>query len=200
MQLRKGVLTVVLLLAAVFFIVDLPQAQANQISQPASLQQSLAKEITSPEQQALQAIGPHNINTTSPSIGALSLLPTRRISIPFGFRDVLLTMDAGNAVVTGGHGGCTEDQIVTVAVTITQSTSSAIATGETQQTCSGELQQWTFTVTTDTTDYFVNAPGEACGFATTRENGTVTDTYEWCKDIELAAVTSQLYLPALQDE
>ena len=50
---------------------------------------------------------------------------------------------AGRLVVASRHGGCTADEQVTVAITITQSTSGAIATGETGQTCTGKLQNWT---------------------------------------------------------
>jgi hypothetical protein len=120
---------------------------------------------------------------------------TLRISIPYGFDTPLPVLAEGRDVIASGHGGCTADEQVTVAVTITQSTSGAIATGQTQQTCTGELQTWSVRVTANTTATLATAPGEACGLASTREGGYVTDTYDWCKDVDLLRLDQRVFLP-----
>lgn len=99
--------------------------------------------------------------------------------------------------MASGHGGCTAGEQFTVAVTITQYTSGAMATGETQGTCTGILQNWSSLATTVSTTSLAAGPAEACGFATTRENGYITDTYEWCLDMSLVSLDQQLYLPTV---
>lgn len=110
---------------------------------------------------------------------------TRRISIPYGIASPLPMSSDGKNIIVTGHGGCTQYEEVTVTVTITQTVSGASATGETQQTCSGELQNWTAVATAETSTPFEAAGARACGVATTRADGEVTDTYEWCRDVTL---------------
>ncbi|MGD8791063.1 MAG: hypothetical protein PVF47_00815 [Anaerolineae bacterium] len=131
-----------------------------------------------------------DITEDAPAINA-----TRRISIPYGFESLLPVLEDGRAVLAGGHGGCTEDQQVTIAITITQSISTAVATGTTEQTCTGELQIWRMRAMADTTSSFADGPAEACGLATTRDAGYVTDTYDWCVDVDLIRLDHQIYLP-----
>jgi len=122
---------------------------------------------------------------------------TRRISVPFGFDTPLPVIGAGRKVVVSGHGGCTAGEEVTVAITVTQTSSGAVATGQEQQLCSGELQTWSSVATAVSATVFANGPAESCGLATTRANGYVTDTFEWCKDVDLVALTQEAYLPAV---
>jgi hypothetical protein len=72
-----------------------------------------------------------------------------------------------------------------------------MATGEKVQDCTGELQTWSALTTAATSDLFVNGAAEACGFATTREGEYVTDTFTWCKDVDLIALNEQTYLPII---
>lgn len=118
-----------------------------------------------------------------------------RISIPYGFDTPLPILNGGSEVIASGHGGCTDGQQVTVAITITQAASSAVATGEKVQNCNGMLQTWSAVTTATTSDLFVNGAAEACGFATTRDGTYITDTFNWCKDVNLVELNEQTYLP-----
>jgi hypothetical protein len=127
--------------------------------------------------------------------GGTGIQATTRISIPFGFQTPLPALHAGRDVLASGHGGCTADELVTVVVTVTQSSSGAVATGEHQWTCTGELQTWSLLVAANTSASFSSAAGQACGLATTRSGGYVTDSFDWCKDVDLLRLDQQLYLP-----
>ncbi|MCA9876041.1 MAG: hypothetical protein KC441_20350 [Anaerolineales bacterium] len=123
---------------------------------------------------------------------------TYRISVPFGFNTPLPILNGGNEVLASGHGGCTAGEEVTVGITVTQpiSVSGAVATGEKVWTCNGETQMWQMTATAvTTTTVLVDGPAEACGLATTRADGSVTDTFDWCRDVDLVTVNPQNYLP-----
>jgi hypothetical protein len=105
--------------------------------------------------------------------------------------------DTGLDVLAKGHGGCAVGQIVTVDVEITQTASAALATAQTEAVCTGELQYWSATVAVDGTDRFRPGLARACGVATTRDGGAVTDTFEWCRDVTLVV---QTYLPLVMRE
>lgn len=122
------------------------------------------------------------------------MIASRRISIPYGFDGPLPLSDFGQGVQVRGHGSCTAEEQVTVAVAITQSTTGAVATADLQQDCTGDLQHWQVMATTDTITPFVADTAEACGLATTRADGSVTDTFEWCVGVEL---NWQNYLPLI---
>jgi hypothetical protein len=136
-----------------------------------------------------------NSDTQKTLDGGASIQSTNLISIPYGFDTPLPVLNEGRDVIASGHGACTDDQQVTVAVTVTQSSTGAVAIGEIVQTCTGELQTWSAWTTIDTSTLFVSDPGEACGLATTQENGYVTDTYDWCKPVDLIRLDSRVYLP-----
>jgi hypothetical protein len=127
--------------------------------------------------------------------GDLGIHATLRISIPFGFDQPLPVFAGGREVLARGGGGCTADQLVTVVITVTQSASGAIATGESVHTCTGQLQPWSSVVTAGTVNSFVAGEAEACGNATTHEAGYVTDAFEWCANVGLSVVDQPLYLP-----
>jgi hypothetical protein len=78
---------------------------------------------------------------------------------------------------------------------VTQSATTAQATGETGQTCTGELQTWSLTVMADTVSSFAAGPAQACGLAVTSQGGYETDRFEWCRDIDLVTFDYQIYLP-----
>lgn len=133
---------------------------------------------------------------TSPAIR-----PTYRISIPYGFQANLPVMNVGQQTIrASGHGGCTAGEHVTVAITVTQAISGAIATGENEHTCTGELQMWTSVITADTPTPFVAGAAQACGFATSYDGIYVSDTFDWCRDVSLFIVSDQIYIPLLMNQ
>lgn len=193
-----GIVLVIATLMAGLWFVNSSSAQARQARQPASLQQPFSKATSiaagplwKPTAWDSEADAPAD-SDKEPVIRA-----TRRISIPFGFDTPQPVLADGRDVIASGHGGCTADQQVTVAVTITQSTSGAVATGEWINSCSGELQTWSLRVTAHTTSSFATAAAEACGLATTREGVYVTDTFDWCKDIDLIRLDQRAYVPLI---
>lgn len=192
----KKLLLIVLLITGIFLIKHL-DARARETLGQESLRPATAKTVALPAlNELLQPVEPGAqpvaINTlnSAPPIRVTSL-----ISIPYGFDTPLPIMEAGREVVASGHGGCTAGEQVTVAITITQSTSGAMATGETDDTCNGELQFWNALASTVTTSDFTADAAEACGLATTSDDGYVTDTYAWCRDVDLIAVDPWIFLP-----
>ncbi|MDX1664079.1 MAG: hypothetical protein R3272_09810 [Candidatus Promineifilaceae bacterium] len=127
--------------------------------------------------------------------GGPSIQSTNRISIPYGITGTLPLRDRGNGVLVGGHGGCTPGEIVTVVVTVTQPYG-ATAVGQTEQTCTGELQRWQLPATTITSVRLQAGPAEACGLATTRDAGEVTATFDWCR-ADPATLAWFNYLPIM---
>lgn len=125
--------------------------------------------------------------------GQVPIQLTERISIPFGIAPVLPLHDVGETVVVSGHGGCTADETVTVVISVTQS-SGATARGQIDQTCRGQMQQWQLIATVETGVGLALGNAEACGVATTRSDGKVTDTFDWCRDVVLGRPT---YLPLI---
>jgi hypothetical protein len=77
-------------------------------------------------------------------------------------------------------------------VTLTQTSTAALATGQTQQVCHGDLQSWSTSVAPAAGAAFVADPAQACGVAVTRAGETATDRFEWCRDVDLVYGT---YLP-----
>jgi hypothetical protein len=128
---------------------------------------------------------------------AQEIRATNLISIPYGFDSPLPLLMGGREVVASGHGGCTADEQFTVAITITQSTSGAVATGQMEDTCTGKLQDWSGLTTAESTSSLTADAAEACGRATTRADGYVTDTYEWCLGVDLNLLDHQLYFPTI---
>lgn len=116
--------------------------------------------------------------------GQSEIRATSRISIPFGITPILSLHDGGEKVVVNGHGGCTADEMVSVVISVTQTTG-ATAVGQTEETCTGLLQHWTLTAATTTTPNLDAAEAEACGRAVTRSDGVVTDSFDWCRDVAL---------------
>lgn len=123
-----------------------------------------------------------------------SIRATRRISVPFGFNRPLPLMAADFEVQTSGPGGCTAGEDATVAITITQSMSGVYGLGNWSGVCTGQLQIWNTVVTVQTTVPFLPGDALACGFATTKKGGIVTDTFEWCKQVTLG---QELFLPQI---
>jgi hypothetical protein len=198
MQRIKIVSVMAMLIAGFFFLKHL-NAHANAPQEHENPQQSYARarSLSSgpqrPQSTDLDAAADAaDVVDRAPEIQA-----TRRISIPFGFQTPLPVLADGRDVLASGHGGCTAEEQVTIAITITQSTSGAVATGEKVQTCTGELQLWDAAVSSDTTSSFTNGAAEACGLATTRNGGYVTDTFDWCRDVDLLRLEQRIFLPSI---
>lgn len=105
------------------------------------------------------------------------------ISIPFGIQLSLPLGPDGHSVVVRGHGGCTENELVTIEITVTHMTAPVVATGQKEVPCMGALQHWSLIASAD-----IPLPAglaEACGLATTRADD-VTDSYAWCRNVDLA--------------
>jgi hypothetical protein len=153
--------------------------------------------IQSPQRGAARLTPSLHASTILPSPELARIVARRAISIPFGFESSLTLLDAGQHILAKGHGGCEAGQIATVDVEIIQATSGVTATGQTQSVCTGELQQWSATVEATQPDRLVPGPARACGVATTRANGQLTDTFQWCRDVTLVV---QIYLPVVSRE
>lgn len=121
----------------------------------------------------------------------------RRISIPFGIAPVLPLVNEGRDVVVSGHGGCSAGEMVTIAISITQYSTGAVATGEIVEPCTGAEQQWQLTAAAIISPSFVAGPADACGTATTRLDGEVTDAESWCRaePALLVELNHELHLP-----
>lgn len=65
------------------------------------------------------------------------------------------------------------------------------------QDCTGVEQNWSALTTANTTDSFAEGTAEACGLATTQDNGSVTDTFDWCVDVDLVEADMPTYLPII---
>jgi hypothetical protein len=194
----QNVFFIAALLAGFFLIMHLG-ARANEAQEQADPNPSFARTVSfSPDNDLLQA---KDLDVESGAAytvdGATAIRATMRISIPYGFETPLPVLADGRDVIASGHGGCTADEQVTIAVTITQSASGAAATGETVQTCTGELQTWSAMVTVDTTSSFASGAAEACGLATTSSGGYVTDSFDWCRDVELLRLERQIFVPVI---
>lgn len=121
----------------------------------------------------------------------------RLISIPFGFDAALPLMSDGSEVLARGGGGCSAGDQITIAFTVTQSATGAMATGTWNGTCTGEAQSWKKAAAVATpSPVFANGAGEACAFAEVQDSGGETETQDWCNDVLLA--THWTYLPDVQ--
>lgn len=129
--------------------------------------------------------------------GQIEIQATKRISIPFGIAPILPLHDSGEEVLVNGHGGCTAGQTVGVVVTVTQTTG-ASAVGQVEETCTGILQHWSLTATATTTTNLQPTEAEACGIAVTRSEGSVTDSFDWCRDVVLTL--HRHHLPIIRTE
>jgi hypothetical protein len=132
----------------------------------------------------------------------LDIRAPQRISIPFGIAPILPLINEGREVIVSGHGGCSAEETVTIAISITQPLYGAVATGEIVEDCTGAEAQWQLTATAVTTASLVAGPAEACGTATTYLGDEPTDTDSWCRDEPalLVAFEHHLYLPLIARE
>lgn len=116
------------------------------------------------------------------------------ISIPYGFDSPLGLVDDGEAIRVSGFGGCTAGQDVTVAMTITQSSTGAMASGEWNGTCTGQNQTWRQVIFAAGSPAFETGDADATGFTTTRDDGAITGTDIWTPTVQLV---EPLHLPTI---
>jgi len=153
-------------------------------------------ELASPSSGRQEARPAAEGEQTGDDDGDRDIRATERISIPYGFASTLPLSSDGHNVYAIGHGGCTENEEVTVAVTVTQSATGAVATGQWQGTCTGELQHWIAEATIVTGEAFEAGAAEVCGVATTRSADEVTDTDDWCPEGGVT-LTWRAYVPVI---
>jgi hypothetical protein len=159
--------------------------------------------LTSLARAAAPAAGRTFIPTQGdPESSTLDIRAPQRISIPFGIAPILPLINEGREVIVSGHGGCSEEETVTIAISITQPLYGAVATGEIVEDCTGAEAQWQLTATAVTTASLAPGPAEACGTATTRLGDEVTDAESWCRaePALLVAFEHHLYLPLITRE
>lgn len=192
----KSILLSAALLAGFFLIVHHSAGMAN-------VPQEVNSRFVSP---SVDSINSSQESTQDPALDAgsvigmgdpFSIQPRLFISIPFGIDSPLPVLDAGQEVMVSGHGGCTQDELVTVVLTVTQTTSGAVATGNKELTCTGENMTWSTPVTVDSTPSLATDLAEACGTATTYDGIYQTDTFDWCRDVNLIRMDHSDYLPMI---
>ncbi|HMQ34195.1 MAG TPA: hypothetical protein PKD53_25905, partial [Chloroflexaceae bacterium] len=122
------------------------------------------------------------------------IVPTRMISVPFGFHTPLLLDVERQTVAVAGPGACGPDGQVTIEVTVTQAASGAAAAGQTELPCAGADDLWATTVARESGPTLAPGPARACGVATVRVGEEVTDSLEWCRDLTLHV---PVYLPLI---
>lgn len=130
---------------------------------------------------------------TESRIAPADIQVTERFSIPFGFEGNLTLTDNGDSVVATGEGACKDGEAITIAFTVTQSTSGGSVNGLWDGTCTGAVQTWTHLPEAMSSPKLSEGPATACAFAETSANGGVTDTQDWCDPVTL--VSNKLYLP-----
>jgi hypothetical protein len=89
-------------------------------------------------------------------------------------------------VFVKGHVACDSGEQVRIAVTITQESSEAEATGHTKTFCTGTVQERTAQAVAKGGTKVAAGPAQACAVVTTRLKGEEIDTYSWCKAVTLA--------------
>jgi hypothetical protein len=116
----------------------------------------------------------------------------RAISIPLspgiifvgpGLSTPVELAENGRLLFVGGHITCDPGERVRVRVTVSQESTGAIAEGFTQETCTGLEEPFELGAATRGPARFQVGPAQACALATTREHGTPTDAFQWCKDV-----------------
>ncbi len=88
----------------------------------------------------------------------------------------------GRKVVVTGPLACTQVERFELQVTVTQDATGAVAEGRTQGVCTEEVQQWAVEAVVRDGALLEEGAAQACAVATTRLNGEITDTKEWCRE------------------
>lgn len=112
----------------------------------------------------------------------------RAISIPFGIADVLAVSADGRHITVAGHGTCQEGgDWFSLNLTIDQESTGAKAKAYTEETCTGDSQEWEVTAEALGPVWRTFEAGEAQACATAivhrGQGGAVVN--QWCKIVEL---------------
>ena len=180
----------VVLIAGAFIETALGKVQPESHNHP---ERSISHPLPPPHLSSQQVTG----NAANDADGRIGIQATGRISIPFGIAPTLPLFDDGEKVLVSGHGGCTAGETVSVVISVTQTTG-ASAVGQTDEICTGVLQQWNLMATATAATNLEATEAEACGVAVTRSDGSVTDSFDWCRDVALASL--HYYLPIIRAE
>jgi hypothetical protein len=94
---------------------------------------------------------------------------------------------SGHNVAVEGTVACTEGEIVTVEVVVTQPSTGAEATGTTRARCGGveTIQGWTIHAATGGPAAFEAGDAHVDAWAETRARGARTDTLEWNRAVTI---------------
>jgi len=123
-----------------------------------------------------------------PGDGGPTIQATDLISIPYGFSLRQPLPSPGEPVTITGSGACTDGEEITITFTVTQSSTGAMATGEWNGDCTGELQTWTGEGTlASPSPNFSGGLAEGCAIAETRDGEVVTDERDWCDRVILSS-------------
>ena len=98
---------------------------------------------------------------------------------------VAIAVDNGRDVIVTGPLSCTEGERAYLRVTVTQSSTGAVAEGRTLITCIESTQQWGVHASTQGKETFEEGPATATAVARTTERGETTDAHQWLVDIAL---------------
>jgi hypothetical protein len=102
--------------------------------------------------------------------------------------DLEQTLRANNRQVeVSGRIQCDLGERLIINVVFRQELPTAVVDGEgqTKSLCTGEIQSWTVLASAQKSTGYVEGIAFVCAVATTRVQGTVTDTFAWCKQVTL---------------
>ena len=95
---------------------------------------------------------------------------------------VTLSSNGRQALVTGPI-SCTQGEKLSLEVMVTQETTGAITEGRLIMSCTGTNQTWAINTKTQGAATLVEGPAVAWALATTRDNGVITDSTQWKRDV-----------------
>ncbi len=98
--------------------------------------------------------------------------------------DPIVTLSSNNRqVLVTGPIVCTQGELLSLSVILTQRTTGAIAAGNLQTSCTGDIERWEINAHTQGAATFEEGPAVASAQATTRDNGVITDSVQWSRNV-----------------
>jgi hypothetical protein len=93
----------------------------------------------------------------------------------------------GREIVVQGHITCDPGDKFRITVTVSQlatdESDGALAKGHTRGVCTGEIEQaWVVTAKRQAATVFEAGDARVCAVATTKNDGSTDDAFQWCKD------------------